>query len=126
MQFKTLVASHMSVLAEIGAIIAPGLTTTNQLKDALALSTAITNMKLKPEHVTEVTNDISKQVQLLQNSKTHNTALASQLVDQFVAVNNQLIANNHQKQNGAGTQTQADQQTVHNLPKTAGQGASAV
>ena len=103
-QSKNLVLPHMSALTAIGAIITGGLTTVDRLKDGLAISTTIPEMKLKPEHVTEVTAEIDKQIESLQNNSTHNTALAGQFIDKLVEVSEEIGFNNQTKQNGAGAQ----------------------
>lgn len=99
---KTLFAPHMAPLARIAAIVASGLSSNNQFKDAAAISTSIPLMNLKPEHVTEVTIGIEKQIDELQADKKHEKALVNQLINHLVDAGQKLSMNNHQKQNGTG------------------------
>ena len=103
-------APHLAPLARIAAITAAGLSSNNQFKDAAAVAAIIPTMSLKPEHVTEVTTELEKQIDELQAGKKHEKALANQLINHLVDASKNLVANNHQKQNGtgdvAGTQPQ--------------------
>src|SRR3989344_5276786 len=59
---------HMAPLARITAITASGLTSNEQFKAAAAVSAVIPTMQLKPEHITEVTTGIEKQIDELQSA----------------------------------------------------------
>ena len=104
---KTLFAPHMAPLAAIALIVKSGLTSNNQFKDAVAISTSIPLMNLKPEHVTEVTAGIEKQIDELQDDKKHQKALVNQLINHLVNASQKLVTNNHQKQNHTGDITGA-------------------
>lgn len=93
---------HMASLAALTDIIGPSLTTTDQLDRAIGAASVIPFMPLKPDQVAEVAEDITKKITEMKNDKTHDLALVSQLVERLVDASNQLINNNHQKQNGAG------------------------
>lgn len=102
-------APHLAPLAAIAVIVKSGLTSNNQFKEAAAISTSIPLMNLKPEHVTEVTTGLEKQIDELQADKKHEKALVNQLINHLVDASRKLVANNHQKQNGTGDSPAAHQ-----------------
>ena len=116
MQTKKTVLSapHMAPLARIAAITAAGLSSNNQFKDAAAVAAVIPTMQLQPQHVTEVTGEIEKQIDELQSDKKHQKALANQLINHLVDAGRNVVANNHAKQNGTGDVTSAQ---PHSQPK---------
>lgn len=101
---KTVLApiAHMAAFAAIAEFVGPGLTTKVQLDRAIGAASTIPFMKLKPEYVTEVAMAGAKLIETMHNNKTHDPALVSQLIEHVVDAGNQLVANNHQKQNGTG------------------------
>ncbi len=117
---KTLFAPHMAALAAIAVIVKSGLTSNNQFKDAAAISTTIPLMNLKPEHITEVTTGLEKQIDELQADKKHEKSLVNQLINHLVDASQKLVANNHQKQNGTGENAGAQPQTQPQRGQVAG------
>ena len=112
---------HMAPLARITAITASGLTSNEQFKAAAAVSAVIPTMQLKPEHITEVTTGIEKQIDELQSAgKKHEKALVNQLINHLVDASKNLVANNHVKQNGTGDVAGAQSQTQPQRGQVAG------
>ncbi len=116
MSFKTKTfPPHLAPLARIATIIgfdletsalikdSTGLTTRDQLQQAIGLASAVSLMDIKkPEHVTEVTMTGAKLIEAMRRSRLHKPEFVSQLIEHLVDVGNKLSNNYHVKQNGAG------------------------
>lgn len=128
MQTKKTVLSvpHMAPLARIAAITAAGLSSNNQFKDAAAVAAVIPTMQLQPQHITEVTTALEKQIDELQADKKHQKALANQLINHLVDASRSLVDNNHAKQNGTGDVAGAQPHTKPGDKPSVGTGTHAL